>query len=182
LNGVMKTAATALLIAAVLAGCGGGGKEGTTTPAATPPTSDLRPPTTPAAQVPTATTNTPPTHHRTKPQPLEPNSAKEPLRVGARYTCHGKPLKAISANGPVKVQPAIVKPGQAFVVTITDPNAKVAVVSLTGVAQKPIQSNAREQNGKLSATLKMPGYAGCGNKLIEVEGDLSAEAYVGVSR
>jgi len=27
----------------------------------------------------------------------------------------------------------------------------------------------------------MPPSAGCGNKLLEIEGDLSAEAYVGVS-
>jgi hypothetical protein len=67
-------------------------------------------------------------------------------------------------------------------VTITDPSAKVAIVSLAGVAPKPIQQNASEQGGKLTATLKMPGYATCGNKLLEIEGDLSAEAYVGVSR
>jgi hypothetical protein len=49
------------------------------------------------------------------------------------------------------------------------------------VAAKPIQVQAKEQGGKLAATLKMPGYASCGNKLLEIEGDLSAEAYVGVS-
>jgi hypothetical protein len=81
----------------------------------------------------------------------------------------------------VAVKPKVVKPGQSFAVTITDPSAKVAVVSLAGVAAKPIQSNATEQNGKLTATLRMPGYASCGNKLLEIEGDLSAEAYVGVS-
>jgi len=75
-----------------------------------------------------------------------------------------------------------VKPGQTFAVTVTDPSAKVALVSLAGVAPKPIQSSASEHNGKLSATLKMPSYATCGNKLLEVEGDVSAEAYVGVSR
>jgi hypothetical protein len=81
----------------------------------------------------------------------------------------------------VRVKPGVVKPGQSFAVTITDPSAKVAIVSLTGVSTNPIQSNATEQGGKLTATLKMPGYATCGNKLLEVEGDLSAEAYVGVS-
>jgi hypothetical protein len=117
--------------------------------------------------------------HRTKPQPLE--DSKLPLKVGGRYTCGGKPLKTLSAAGPVVVKPKVVKPGQSFAVTITDPSAKVALVSLTGVATKPIQSSAKEQGGRLTATLKMPSYATCGNKLIEVEGDLSAEAYVGVS-
>jgi hypothetical protein len=101
--------------------------------------------------------------------------------VGGRYTCKGKPLKELSAGGPVVLKPKVVKPGQSFAVTITDPNAKVALVSLAGVAPKPIQSNAKEQGGKLTAILKMPSYATCGNKLIEVEGDLSAQAYVGVS-
>ena len=108
--------------------------------------------------------------------------SKLPLKVGARYTCAGKPLKALSAQGPVVVKPKVVKPGQSFAVTITDPSAKVAIVSLAGVAPKPIQQNASEQSGKLTAMLTMPGYATCGNKLLEIEGDLSAEAYVGVSR
>ena len=174
----MRTAVTALLIAAVLAGCGGGGSGTTSTVGATSPAT--RPPPPATSQSPTATTNTPPTHHRRRPQPLE--DSKLPLKVGARYTCAGKPLKALSAQGPVVVKPNVVKPGQSFAVTITDPSAKVAIVSLAGVAPKPIQQNASEQGGKLTATLKMPGYATCGNKLLEVEGDLSAEAYVGVSR
>jgi hypothetical protein len=176
----VKTAATGLLIAAVLVGCGGGSstqKTSSSAPAISNPQSPI--PSTPAAQ-PTATTNTPPTHHRRRPQPLE--DSKLPLKVGARYTCKGKPLKELSAGGPVVVKPKVVKAGQSFAVTITDPKAKVALVSLAGVAPKPIQSNAKEQGGKLTATLKMPSYATCGNKLIEVEGDLSAQAYVGVSR
>jgi hypothetical protein len=175
----VKTAATALLIAAVLAGCGGGSSKTTTSTvgATAPATSHLPPATSPS---PTATTGTPPTHHRRRPQPLE--DSKLPLKVGTRYTCQGKPLKALSAQGPVVVKPSVVKPGQSFAVTITDPSAKVALVSLAGVAPKPIQSNASEQSGKLTATLKMPGYATCGNKLLEIEGDLSAEAYVAVSR
>jgi hypothetical protein len=175
----VKTAATALLIAAVLAGCGGGSSKTTTsTVGATAPATSHLPPATPPS--PTATTGTPPTHHRRRPQPLE--DSKLPLKVGTRYTCQGKPLKALSAQGPVVVKPSVVKPGQSFAVTITDPSAKVALVSLAGVAPKPIQSNASEQSGKLTATLKMPGYATCGNKLLEIEGDLSAEAYVAVSR
>ena len=174
----MKIAATALLVAVVVAGCGGGSSTQKTTGASAPPVSSPQSPTSSAPQ-PTATTNTPPTHHRKKPQPLE--DSKLPLKVGARYTCKGKPLKELSAGGPVVVTPKVVKPGQSFAVTVTDPSAKVALVSLAGVAPKPIQSNAREQAGKLTATLKMPSYATCGNKLIEVEGDLSAQAYVGVS-
>jgi hypothetical protein len=172
----VKTAATALLIAAVLAGCGGGSGSTNTVATTAPATSPPPPATQPE---PTATTGTPPTHHRKKPQPLE--DSKLPLKVGARYTCKGKPLKALAAQGPVVVKPKVVKPGQSFAVTITDPTAKEAIVSLAGVAPKPIQSNASEQNGKLTATLKMPRYATCGNKLLEIEGDLSAEAYVGVS-
>jgi hypothetical protein len=82
----------------------------------------------------------------------------------------------------VKVQPEIVKPGQAFTVTVTDKSVKVAVVTLTGVATKPIQVEGHQQDGQVTAKLSMPGYASCGNKLLEVEGDLSAEAYVGVAR
>lgn len=175
----MKAAATALFIAALLAGCGGGGKSGTTgTTATTTPATRHQPAAT--HESPTATTNTPPTHHRRRPQPLQ--DSKRPLKVGAHYTCAGKPLKALSAQGPVVVKPKVVKPGQSFAVTVTDPSARVAIVSLAGVAPKPIQQNASEQGGKLTATLKMPGYATCGNKLLEIEGDLSAEAYVGVSR
>jgi hypothetical protein len=174
----MKAATGAVLIAVVLAGCGGGSTTTASAPATAPPASDLRPPTS-SSPSPTATTNTPPTHHRTKPQPLTtPSSA--PLHVGASYTCHGKPLKAIKADGPVKLDPPIVKPGQSFAVIITDPRAKVALVNLAGVAPKPIQANAKERGGKLVATLRMPGYAGCGNKLVTVEGDVSAQAYVGV--
>lgn len=175
----MKAAASAVLITAVLAGCGGGSKNTTATAPKPPPPTSTLPPSTSSSPSPTATTNTPPKHHRKKPQPLN-TSSSAPLHVGARYTCHGKPLKAIQADGPVKLGPSIVKPGQSFTVTITDPSAKVALVNLAGVAPKPIQSNAKEQGGKLVATLKMPGYASCGNKLVTVEGDVSAQAYVGV--
>jgi hypothetical protein len=180
LNGGVKKFAAPLVAAAVLAGCGGGSSNTTTT---APAAQETAPATTPTAQQPTATTGVPPKHHRKKPQPLETGgSSTAPLRVTTRYTCNGKPLRAIAADGPVRVKPAIVKPGQSFAVIVTDPSAKVALVSLAGVAPKPIQSNASEQNGKLTATLKMPSYATCGNKLLEVEGDVSAEAYVGVSR
>jgi hypothetical protein len=173
--------AAALGAAAAVAGCGGGSSSTATT---APPAHEPAPVTTPTtpAQQPTATTGVPPKHHRKRSQPLGGGSSTAPLRVTSRYTCNGKPLRAIAADGPVKVKPAIVKPGQSFAVTITDPSARVAVVSLAGVAPKPVQANAARRNGKLTATLKMPSYATCGNKLLEVEGDVSAEAYVGVSR
>jgi hypothetical protein len=177
----MKTAAAALiLIAAVIVGCGGG-NNGSTGTAAKPPTSQLPPPTSaaPTAPAPTATTNTPPTVHRTTPQPSNPST--QPLKVGSSYKCGGSTLKTIDARGPIKVKPPVVKPGQSFTVTITAKNVHVAVVSLAGVSLKPIQSNAKEQNGQLVATLKMPPHAGCGNKLLDIEGDITAEAFVGVS-
>jgi hypothetical protein len=37
------------------------------------------------------------------------------------------------------------------------------------------------RGGALEAKIRMPAYATCGNKLLEIEGDISAEAYVGVS-
>ena len=127
--------------------------------------------------MPTATTNTPPTVHRTTPQP----SSTQPLSVGTTYKCGGKTLKTLEAHGPVVVQPKVVSPGQTFTVTITAKNARVAVVSLPGITRIPLQVNAKPQNGKLVATLKMPKSATCGNKLLEIEGDLTAEAFIGVS-
>jgi hypothetical protein len=179
LDGGMRPAiAAALLLAAATAGCGGGDHQTATgtAPAAHEP-APVTTPTAPARQ-PTATTNTPPPKHRKKPQPL----SGEPLRVSRPYRCNGKPLKAISAAGPIEVRPAIVKPGQSFTVVVTDPTVKVALVSLAGVAPKPIQAPAITRGGHVAATLEMPGYASCGNKLLEIEGDLSAEAYVGVAR
>jgi hypothetical protein len=174
----VKAAAGALLIAAVLAGCGGGHKQSTTS---APRTSNVGSQTS-AATVPTATTNTPPTATRTAPEPV-PDAAPDtaPLKVGSSYTCGGKPLKGIESADPVTVKPKFVKPGQSFQVTVTDPKVKVATVSLTGVSNVPIQSNAKDVGGRLAAVLKMPAHASCGNKLIEVEGDISAEAYVGVT-
>jgi hypothetical protein len=129
--------------------------------------------------VPTATTNTPPTAHRTTPQPLNPST--QPLKVGSTYKCGGSTLKTIDAHGPIVVKPAVVKPGESFTVTITAKNVHVAVVSLPGVSHVPLQANAKPRNGDLVATLKMPAHAGCGNKLLEIEGDITAEAFIGVS-
>ncbi len=176
----MKTAMTSLiLIAAVCVGCGGGGKGQTASSPASVPSTPISTPTATTPTVPTATTNTPPTVHRTTPQPSNPST--QPLKVGSSYKCGGKPLKTIDARGPIVVKPAVVKPGQSFTVTVTAKNVHVAVVSLAGVSLKPIQSNAKPQNGNLVATLKMPAHAGCGNKLLDIEGDITAEAFIGVS-
>jgi hypothetical protein len=172
--------ATAAVV--LIAGCGGGNsgtqtsaaQQSTSTPAATTP-----PRTIPS---PTATTDQPRPNPNKKVKQPGKSSSEQPLKVTHSYKCNGKPLKALLAAGPVKVDPAIVKPGQAFTVTVTDKSVKVAVVTLTGVATKPIQVEGHPQDGQVTAKLSMPGYASCGNKLLEVEGDLSAEAYVGVAR
>ena len=164
-----------LLLAAALAvtACGGGSKQQSTTSAAKPPPAVPATTTAAATKAPSAK----PKQHRAK-----PSSSSAPLRVSAPYTCGGKPLRAISADGPVKVQPAIVKPGQSFIVTVTEPGARVADVTLAGVSPTPILVKGAVRSGALEAKIRMPSYATCGNKLLEIEGDISAEAYVGVSR
>lgn len=179
LHRVVKAPLGALAAAALVAGCGGG-ESGTQAASAPPPAASVPAMTAPAPQ-PTATTNTPPPkrHQRAKPQR---RSSDQPLRVTAPYKCNRKPLKALAADGRVKVLPAIVRPGQRFNVIVTDPHANVALVSLAGVAPKPIEANARRQGHNLTATVQMPSSASCGNKLLEIEGDVSAEAYVAVAR
>jgi hypothetical protein len=186
-NGGVNAKALILVAAAaaLMAGCGGGNGNGDTSTQAAGQRSTVngQPSTTPQPATPSTTTDQPrPNPHRKVKQPRRGSSSKEPLKVTHSYTCNGKPLKALSAAGPVKVDPEIVKPGQPFTVTVTDKSVKVAVVTLTGVASKPIQVEGHPQDGQVTAKLSMPGYASCGNKLLEVEGDLSAEAYVGVAR
>jgi hypothetical protein len=147
---------------------------------AKPPPATTNPPP-PQSPQPTATTNTPPTHHRRKPQPLE-NTSTAPLRAGSTYQCGGSALKTIDARGPIKVQPPVVQPGHTFAVTITAKNVHTVVVSLAGVSLKPIEATAKPDHGNLTATIKMPAGAGCGNKLLDIEGDLTAEAFIGVSQ
>jgi hypothetical protein len=160
------------------AGCGGGGgsQSQTTTAAQSAPAVSTTAETTRAQ----ATTTT---HTTASPSIANATSTTgAPLKPTGGYTCNGKRLRALSASGPVKVEPAVVKPGQSFTVTVTDRGAKVADVTLTGVATTPILAHGVAADDGLAARLRMPSYATCGNKLLEVEGDVSAEAYVGVSR
>jgi hypothetical protein len=53
-------------------------------------------------------------------------------------------------------------------------------VSLAGASSQPLFVMARRSGGRLTARLRMPSGATCGNKLLSVEGDVSAEAYVAV--
>jgi hypothetical protein len=101
--------------------------------------------------------------------------------VGPPYACGGEELRALSSTGPVRLDPRVVRRGQSFTVTITEPAADLAVANLTGVSERPISVEAQPSSGRLRATLRMPADAPCGNKLVTVEGDVSAEAYVGVS-
>ncbi len=163
---------------AALAGCGGGGsKQQASAPAQSAPAATV----TTVAPARTTTAEQATTTTRAA-APRRVSSSSAPLRVAAPYTCQGKALRAIAADGPVKVDPAIVKPGQSFTVTVTDRSVKVADVSLTGVSSTPITAHGVGADDGLAARLRMPRGASCGNKLLEVEGDLSAEAYVGVSR
>lgn len=173
-RGVRRTAA-AILVVVTLAACGGSKKQAS---------APAQPATTTASVSTTSTTETS-SARTTKAERTStqggPSSSSAPLRVTAPYTCRGKPLRAIATDGPVKVEPAIVKPGQTFKVTVTDPGVKMAQVTLTGVSSRPIIANGVLRTGVTQALIRMPTYAGCGNKLLEIEGDLSAEAYVGVS-
>lgn len=91
-------------------------------------------------------------------------------------------LRALKPQGAVRIEPNPVDAGATFQVVIGDPRAEVAVASLAGVSDEPIRAEARRQGGRLVATLVMPASASCGNKLVTVEGDLAAQAYVAVRR
>jgi hypothetical protein len=167
-RGVRRTAILALLLAA---GCGGGGKGSPTQQS-----------TSVAQSAPRVTTTITLSGEETRSVRLPSTTAKSSvLKPTGGYTCKGKLLRALSSDGPVKVEPPVVKPGQSFTVLITDRSAKVAQVTLTGVSNTPITANGVGADGGLAARLRMPPAASCGNKLLEIEGDLSAEAYVGVS-
>ena len=171
-RGVGRTATVAIFVALLAAGCGGGGDGDTSS----------RQSTTLAQSAPRITTTITLSGELTRTVRLSPTTTKSSgLKPASAYTCNGKALRALSPDGPVKVEPPVVKPGQSFTVLVTDRSVKVAQVTLTGVSATPITANGVGADEGLSARLKMPRSAGCGNKLLEIEGDLSAEAYVGVS-
>jgi hypothetical protein len=166
---------TLLLAAALLAGCGDDDEAAdkpapTTTPARTAP-----PPTATTNEPPGATRGPPP--KETVPEPAEGQTVKPAKDT---YRCGGEKLRALDAPGPVNVEPKIVKPGGSFTVFVTEGHE--AIVNLTGIVDRPISAKAKPSGRVLRADLTMPRNAGCGNKLITVEGDVSAEAYVGVTR
>ncbi|MFL5826153.1 MAG: hypothetical protein ACJ76V_06480 [Thermoleophilaceae bacterium] len=164
----MGTRLTPLLLLLALAGCGGGG--GDKHPSTTSP------PETAAATTETQTQSE--SHSRAPAAKPKPKPKKNELHTTVTYKCNGAKLRALDATGPVQVKPQFVKPGQRFTVAITDASVRQATVSLTGVASNPIQAGAVNR----TATLTVPANASCGNKLITVEGDVSAQAYVGVGR
>jgi hypothetical protein len=171
-RGVRRTATVAISAALLAAGCGGGGGGPSSTQQST----------TVAQSAPRITTTITLSSAETKRVETHSNSARSTeLKATAGYTCGGKKLRALSANGPVKVEPPVVKPGQSFTVLVTDRHVKVVQVTLTGVSATPIVANGVGADDGIAARLKMPASATCGNKLLEIEGDLSAEAYVGVS-
>jgi hypothetical protein len=171
-RGVGRTATVAIFVALLAAGCGGGGGGGTSTQRST----------TLAQSAPRVTTTITLSSARTKLVETFSTAAESTsLKPTGGYTCNGKALRALSSDGPVKVEPPVVKPGQSFTVLVTDRSVKVAQVTLTGVSATPITANGVGADEGLAARLRMPRSAGCGNKLLEIEGDLSAEAYVGVS-
>ncbi len=100
--------------------------------------------------------------------------------VGQPYLCRGEQVRRLSSEGPVQVSPAVVRPGERFTVTITDPEAGEAAVGLAGASTEPVFEQAERSGGRLRARLRVPRGASCGNKLLTVEGDLTAEAYVAV--
>lgn len=123
------------------------------------------PATTPSAP-PTATTGEPPGARRGPPP-------------GTRtYVCEGAELETLPPDGPVDVQPDVVAPGGRFTVRVTERGAREVLVSLAGASDEPVSATGRAG----AVTLTMPRSATCGNKLLTVEGDVSALAYVGVSR
>jgi hypothetical protein len=125
------------------------------------------------AAPPVATTNEPPGARRGPP----PGEV-----AGARYECDGRELRAIAPDGPVRVVPPVVAPGERFAVEIDEPGARTALVSLAGASNLPISAEAERSARGLRAVLTMPRGASCGNKLLTVEGDVAAEAYVAVRR
>jgi hypothetical protein len=170
-RGVGRTATVAIFLALLAAGCGGGGGGETSTQQSTT-LAQSAPRITTTITVSSATTKNVETHSTTV--------RSSALKPASGYTCKGKALRALSSDGPVKVEPPVVKPGQSFTVLVTDRSVRQVQVTLTGVSATPVVANGVGADDGIAARLKMPAGATCGNKLLEIEGDLSAEAYVGV--
>ena len=135
--------------------CGGDDDEAATSAPAPAPTT---------AERPTATTGEPPGARRGPPP-------------GTRsYTCGGEELSTLPPDGPVTVEPEIVMPGDRFTVRVTAPGTREVLVSLAGASDQPVSASG-DASG---VTLTMPAGATCGNKLLTIEGDVSALAYVAV--
>jgi len=116
-----------------------------------------------------------------------PPEADDPRRdglapVGEPYLCNGQQLRRLDAEGAIRVEPPVVAAGEEFRVIVEDPDADEALVSLGGVSDDPIFAEARAQGDGLAVKLRVPADASCGNKLLNVEGDVSGEAYVAVRR
>jgi hypothetical protein len=170
-RGVGRTATVAIFVTLLAAGCGGGGDGETSTQQST----------TLAQSAPSISTTITLSSAQTKSVETHSTTAKSTeLKPTSGYTCNGKKLRALSSDGPVKVEPPVVKPGQSFTVLVTDRSVKEVQVTLTGVSATPITAKGVGADEGIAARLKMPASASCGNKLLEIEGDLSAEAYVGV--
>ena len=154
----MRPAVLLAVLALAPLACGGDDED---EPAATAP-----PPATRTEERPTATTGEPPGARRGPPP-------------GTRtYTCDGQELETVPPDGPVDVQPDVVAPGERFTVRVTKPGAREVLVSLAGASDQPVSATG-DASG---VTLTMPAGASCGNKLLTIEGDVSALAYVAVRR
>ena len=127
-----------------------------------------------APEVSTATTVSPPTATTGEP----PGARRGPPPGTRTYTCDGDGLSTLPPEGPVRVEPEIVAPGDRFTVRVTEPGAREVLVSLAGASDQPVSASGPASG----VTLTMPREATCGNKLLTVEGDVSALAYVAVRR
>jgi hypothetical protein len=177
---------TAILLTFALAALGaacGDDDEDEPAPAPARTRTDAKPPKATTGEPPGARTGPPPEERERRKGATTDQQGNPVVRpVGRSFRCGGRRQRALSASGPVEVEPPVIAPGESFTVTVTDESARAALVQLAGVADEPIEAEATRSAGRLRATIRMPARVTCGNKLVIVEGDVSAEAYVGVRR